>query len=380
MPQCHWLSYYSLKYCCGPVIHWSLSKSFACSVCYPGSGLYPIPDILALQVLISWTLWLLRIQLISLPCSLIPFSGCGFGVALITHYFYCASWWLQSKKLPEFTTTFLLRWSRTTSIMDSDVHSHEWTTLTNTTPHRPKHSSINILNERIKVEPLNLILSSELGSSTLEEQRLLEFLFPDTVLGFPIDEATAYLDKLGAFACPGSMIMPGNLGNLYFHDTLRCHVDNEAMMANHLNHIAKALHHRYPNLKCTWKWTSQNSSNPMPATHACKPDLALEGQVAELLSSWSIVHLIIEIKKHKCSFAHCKHYLQQSITDLRCSANMSLSDHSLDYLSCFWPHILQSLRWNLSIMAVRTPCKFRTPYCLFGIQLRKHTGVWPKGD
>ena len=188
-----------------------------------------------------------------------------------------------------------------------DSQGRKWTILTNTTPHHAKHSTINIHNERIKVEPLNGILNSELQGSTLEEQRLLQFLFPDSVLSFPIDQATAYLNKLGAFERPTKRITPGTRGKLFFHDTVRRRVDNEAMMANHLNLITKALQNHYPHLECTREWTSQNCSNPMPATHPRKPDLALcdttalKGQVAGLLSSWSIVHLIVEIKKHTSS-------------------------------------------------------------------------------
>ena len=195
----------------------------------------------------------------------------------------------------------LLHWS-TTSMMNGYAGC-KWTTLTNTTSHYPKHFTINILNECIKVKPLNWILSSELEGSFLEEQCLLEFLFPDSMLGFSVNKATAYLNQLSAFAHATSMLMPGNHSEFFFHNTVRCQINNKATMANHLKHITKALNHHYPNLRLTWEWTSQNCSNPMPATHFHKPDLALcdtivlEGQKEGLLSSWSIMHSIIEIKK-----------------------------------------------------------------------------------
>jgi hypothetical protein len=188
------------------------------------------------------------------------------------------------------------------------MYHREWTTLTNTTPHRPKHSTINLLGERIKVAPLNLILSGELEGSTLEERHLLKFLFPDTILGFSIDEATGYLEQLGAFT-RAATVVPGNPGEFFFHDAVRRQVNDEASMAGHLNHITKALQHRYPYLKSTREWSSQNCSNPVPGTHPRKPDLALcdasvlNIQVAGLLSSWSMVHSIIEIKDTKSAKA-----------------------------------------------------------------------------
>jgi hypothetical protein len=193
--------------------------------------------------------------------------------------------------------------------LQSTMRRREWTT--NNTPHRPKHSTINLFSEHINVEPLNEILEEELAGSSLEYPNLVEFLFPDSLLGFSVDEATKHLSNLGAFKRPTAPLetsqhICGDQIELIFHDEVRRQVTSETAMADHLNHIITVLKYFYPTHTARAggrKWSSGNCEKPLPGIHPRKPDLALCDATTpksdKIVPSWSLVHSVVEIKSSK---------------------------------------------------------------------------------
>lgn len=134
--------------------------------------------------------------------------------------------------------------------------------------HTSPHRSINPFSEHINVTPLSEILSGELKGSHLENCNLLEFLFPDTVLGFSVDEAITYLETLGAFARPTTTTTIAKTGDLTFHDGVRCQVESEASMVDYLNHIIMVLQNRYPHFRSVW---AKVVIRKLHQTHTCNP-------------------------------------------------------------------------------------------------------------
>ena len=186
----------------------------------------------------------------------------------------------------------------------------EWTT--NNTPHRQKYYTSNLHGEHINVLELNGILTEELRNSILQHDDLVELLFPDSLLGFPVKEATGVLENLEAFSRVGIKAPEGSkplifkkkdISQLIFHDGIKRQVSSESCMADHLNHIIAVLEELYPTLSSKRKWSSGNCTKPIPGTQPRKPDIVLCDSTAlknQLAPSWSLVHSIVEINSVKC--------------------------------------------------------------------------------
>jgi hypothetical protein len=152
------------------------------------------------------------------------------------------------------------------------------------TPQRRKHSSINFMGTKFKVDSLDLVLTGELANkkpAAISDEEIVNRIFSDQALGFPITSALVQrLDRLGAFLGYDTEISQNSTrydttNTLFFPPSKRRRPGLEIQMAAYLNYVGKAIAEETGHT-VRRKWAATSFNKPLPGSpHDCKPDIML---------------------------------------------------------------------------------------------------------
>ena len=163
-----------------------------------------------------------------------------------------------------------------------------------TTPQRPKHSTINLLNQPLIRDTLDSILSIELEGATIDHNNFIDEIFTDEALGFKIAPIVHYLTKMQAFERSEVTPEPPLPNTLPIH--YRRNVASEAHTTDHLNKIITLIENHIGKTS-TRQWSPVSHNRPMHGgVHPRKPDIVLyDKAIPEDTLTWKSVHSVCEV-------------------------------------------------------------------------------------